>query len=196
MKFNKLPKEKRIHLVLVLVGTVAVLSALGLLLIQHQFENIRQIHLKRQAKEAQLKQMEDAITQKDKIDVERRVAVQRLAVKENQMASGDLYSWMINDIRRLKLSHPKVDIPQIGQTAEKPELRLLPNFPYKQTTSTLGGLAYYQDLGKFLADVENEFPYLRIVNLDLGPASSSGPGEEEKLAFKLDVVALVKPDHN
>ena len=36
----------------------------------------------------------------------------------------------------------------------------------------LRGTAYFQDLGAFLADFENEFPYLRVQNLELEPAAS------------------------
>jgi hypothetical protein len=69
---------------------------------------------------------------------------------------------------------------------------LLPKFPYKQVVMTIIGTAYYHDLGKFIADYENEFPTSRIMNLDLSPASVQSADEKEKLAFKFDIVSLVK----
>ena len=66
---------------------------------------------------------------------------------------------------------------------------LIPNFPYKQVRVSLNGTAYYQDLGKFVADFENNFPHIRLVNLMIEPV-----GQTEQLNFHVDMVALVKPN--
>jgi hypothetical protein len=72
------------------------------------------------------------------------------------------------------------------------DVDLLPKFPYKQLKVSVTGTAYYHDLGKFIADFENTFPHIRITNLtvDTGGATAEGG---EKLAFRMEVVALVKP---
>jgi hypothetical protein len=62
-------------------------------------------------------------------------------------------------------------------------------FPYKQIRFTINGKAYYHDLGKFIADFENNFPHARVVNLVIDSASSDG----EKLSFRMDIIVLVKP---
>ena len=70
-------------------------------------------------------------------------------------------------------------------------------FPYKAAIFNVRGTAYYHDLGKFLADFENAFPYLRVQNLELEPAANSSAtttGEAEKLAFKMEIVALINPN--
>ena len=75
-------------------------------------------------------------------------------------------------------------------------MTMIPEFPYKAATYRVGGTAYYHDLGKFLAEFENYFPYMRVLNLDLGPeeGTAAGTGEErEKLVFSFEVAALVKP---
>jgi hypothetical protein len=59
-------------------------------------------------------------------------------------------------------------------------------------TLTVSGTAYYHDLGKFLADFENEFPHIRLVNLDI--QLSPAVGDTEKLVFKVDIVTLAKPN--
>ena len=38
------------------------------------------------------------------------------------------------------------------------DVNLLPNFPYKQATLTVAGTAHFHDLGRFLADFENQIP--------------------------------------
>ena len=63
----------------------------------------------------------------------------------------------------------------------------------EQIKVNINGTAYYHDLGKFIADFENNFPHIRIVNLTIEPASAGEPGNE-KLSFRMDIVALVKPN--
>ena len=70
---------------------------------------------------------------------------------------------------------------------------MLPQFPYKQIRVNINGTAYYHDLGKFIADFENTFPHIRIVNLTIEPVNTADPGNE-KLSFRMDIVALVKPN--
>jgi hypothetical protein len=67
------------------------------------------------------------------------------------------------------------------------DVDLIPNFPYKQVKFSLTGTAYYHDLGKFIADLENNFPHIRVVNLAIG-----SNGDSELLSFRVDIVALVK----
>jgi len=49
---------------------------------------------------------------------------------------------------------------------------LLPGFPYNQATVSMAGSAYFWDLGKFLAEFENRFPYARIQNLSWNPPTA------------------------
>ena len=58
----------------------------------------------------------------------------------------------------------------------------------KKVTLTVAGTAYYHDLGKFLAGFENEFPHIRLLNLDVNPSPAAG--DAEKLVFKMDIVYL------
>ena len=70
---------------------------------------------------------------------------------------------------------------------------LLPHFPYKQLKVTVNGTAYYHDLGKFIADFENTYPHARVVNLTIDPAGGTGD-DSEKLAFRMDIIALINPN--
>ena len=117
-----------------------------------------------------------------------------LAAYEADMGAGDLYSWGLDVLRRFRAAY-KVDVPVVAQPVVG-ECTLLPKFPYKQAVFTIGGTAYYHDLGRFLADFENQFPHVRIVGLNLSPVSSLVGVEKEKLEFKLDVVALLRPNQN
>ena len=76
------------------------------------------------------------------------------------------------------------------------DVQMFPKFPYRAALYNIRGTAYYHDLGRFLADFENRFPFIRVQNLELEPASSSSAtatDDTEKLAFKFELVALVSP---
>ena len=65
---------------------------------------------------------------------------------------------------------------------------MLPEFPYSQAIVTVSGSAYYYEFGKFLADLENHFPYMRVQNLNLEPGFGSNRGRKEKLSFRMEIV--------
>ena len=192
MIFSQLPKEKLTRLIGVAVLTVIALGALGFGLIKWQYGTLRVIAGKTEVAEKRLEQVKDAIRRADQIEIEFNAKNKTLAEQEEAMASGDIYSWAVNALRRFKLSY-RVEIPQIGQPTPPGDVNLLPKFPYKQVTLRVGGTAYYHDFGNFIADFENQFPQIRVANLSLESAPSVGPGEKEKLAFSLDIIALVKP---
>jgi len=194
MNFKQLPKQKRNQLILVVVLTLVVLGGLGFGLIRWQYAKLQFLADKQQEAEKKLGRVADAIKHADQLEAAYDAQRKVLAEKEEGMASGgDLYSWMVNMLRTFKLSYT-VDIPQISQPTSPSEVNLLPGFPYKQVTLRVGGTAYYHDFGNFIAEFENHFPYIRVVNLALEPAASVVPGEKEKLAFSMDIVTLVKPN--
>jgi hypothetical protein len=118
-------------------------------------------------------------------------AATNLSAIEATMPAGDLYSWMVSTLRQFNAPGYHVDLPQIGVPTVG-EVRMFADFPYHQATVSVGGTAYYYEFGKFLADFENRFPYMRVQNLNLEPAAGANPDEREKLAFRMEIVALVK----
>jgi Tfp pilus assembly protein PilO len=187
---KKLPKEKRDKLVVVIVVTAVTMSSLWFGLIDYQKSRIATLAVKKRTLEKKLADIESAIRNASSLDAQVDAETQKLDEKEENMASGDLYSWMVNTLRQFKLSY-QVDIPQFSTIATG-DMNMLPKFPYKQATMTINGTAYYHELGRFIADFENRFPEIRIQNLDITPISGLTPGDREKLAFKMDIVALVK----
>ena len=191
MKFSKLPKEKRNHLILVVIGTLAVLNALGFGLIKTQYEGLSQMDVKQESANAKLKEMEEAVKRKELVESVYNQASQLLKDKESAMATDDLYSWMYNSVRRFQKGY-KVEIPQLSPISTPVPVNLLPDVPYKQATMQIGGSAYYHDLGQFVADFENAFPLMRVANLTVEFAQGTVPSDREKLAFKMDLITLVK----
>jgi hypothetical protein len=192
MNFSNLPKEKRTSVLVVAVVTVVVLVALGFGLIQRQYASLRETAEKIEIAQKRLKQVHNAIRRADQIELEFSAKNKSLAEQEELMASGDIYSWAVNALRRFKLPY-KVEIPQISQPTPPGDVNLLPRFPYKQVTLRVGGTACFHDLGTFIADFENQFSHIRVANLTLEPSPGVGGAEKEKLAFAMDIIALVKP---
>src|ERR1035441_2968400 len=56
----------------------------------------------------------------------------------------------------------------------------------------VAGTAHFHDFGRFLADLENQFPHIRVLNLSLELNQSPIAEEQETVSFKLDIVTLVK----
>lgn len=189
---NHLSREKRKQVVLVAVLTAIALSGIWFGLIQAQKQSLANIAERKGAVAKKLQAARQTIETAERVESQLCEADRRLKKLEEGMASGDLYSWLITTIRQFKLAH-RVDIPQFSQVDGPKEMSLLPLFPYKQATLTVAGTAYFHDLGKFVADFENQFPYMRVLNVTMEPASALLSSDRERLSFRMDIVTLVKP---
>jgi len=183
----KQPKEKRNQFILTVIGTVGVLVLMWFNLISPKQAALRKVATAQNTAKNKLEDIQSAIKHTDVIAGRLTNVTQALSRAEDDMASGDLYSWTYDTIRAFKTPYG-VDIPEVGRP-EVSSVDLLPSFQFKQVKLTIHGTAYYHDLGKFIADFENTFPHIRLVNLEV--QSTSG-GNDEKLSFKADVIALVK----
>ena len=191
MNFNKLPKEKRTHLILVLAGILVVTGGLGFGLIRYQGRNLKRVAQKKAGIEAKLQQVQNAVKHTAQIEADLVSSGKTLADLESDVASGDLYSWAINMIRTFKAPY-KVEIPQVSPVNASPDTDLLPGFPYKEARFVLTGTAHYHDFGRFVADFENQFPHIRVLDLNLEPNASPLPEEQETVSFRMEIATLVK----
>ena len=188
---KSLSKDKRNQLVLVIVATGGVLAGLWFGLIRFQEQTLQQLAQSKRSAEQKLDQVKQAIETADAVEVQLGEASKRLAKIESTMASGDLYLWTINTLRQFKPGY-RVEIPQFSQIDGPKDMNLLPAFPYKQANMTISGSALFTDFGRFVADFENQFPYLRVINLSLEPNPSTSPSDKERLSFRMEIATLVK----
>jgi hypothetical protein len=186
---KRLSKEKRTQLIIVVIITLAVLGLIGFGLIQTQYDSLTNIAKTKKVAESKLQGIRHTITNADEIASELSETSYTLTHTEEDMASGDLYSWTYDTIRRFKQQY-KVEIPEVGHPSIG-EMDLLPSFPYKQIRFAINGTAYYHDLGKFIADFENNFPHARVVHLVIEPVPGAD-SSNEKLSFRMEIIALVK----
>jgi len=191
---NKISKEKRTHLVLVAVVTGAIIAGLWFGLITLQQDKIRDISRKSESVQQEIVKIQRVGVEADQVADALKTATNRLDVIEGTMPSGDLFSWLVSSIRQFNIPSYKVDMPQFGPPSLD-KVHMYSDFPYHQASVAVSGSAYYYEFGKFLADLENHFPYLRVQNLSLEPGFGTSAEEHEKLTFRMEIVTLVKSNN-
>src|SRR5690349_12451017 len=194
---KNLPKEKRDRILLIAIGATAIMVGLFYGVISPQRKSLEESSRKKIEQENKLASAERLIGNTPQIEKSVEQAIAHLKSIETTMASGDMYSWVIQTVNAFKENY-EVDIPQFSREVAG-EVGMFPKFPYKAAIFHLRGTGRYRDFGRFVADFENSFPYMRIQNIELEPAASStasggaASDNKEKLAFKMEIVALVKP---
>jgi Tfp pilus assembly protein PilO len=190
-KMKNLSPAKKKNLALAILGTVASVCLVYFFLISPQHEQNAKLASEAKSKQAQLEQIKKSIKQAEATAVRAAEISAQLGQMETDMASGDVFAWTYDTVRRFKSGY-RLDIPTISQPIST-EVELIPGFPYKQIKFSLSGTGYYHDIGKFIADLENQFPHMRAANVML--ETTFGPDTApEKLSFQVEIVALVKPN--
>lgn len=187
---NRITREKRNQLTLVAAGTLLVMAGLYFGLIRMQQSSLQKTLDEQQTKERELRQIEDAKKSSAQIETQLAEINKRLEAQEADMATGDLYTWMFDFVRTFTASYG-IEIRQFTSKGES-EMTLLPNYPYRQTTVTITGNGFYHEIGRFIADFENQHASSRVMNIELAPDGSQDAGEKEKLTFRMDIVSLVR----
>jgi hypothetical protein len=191
---KNLPKEKRDRLIIVAAGTLVAVAALWFGLIKAQHRVLDRVGKQTGEQQSKVDNAQRLIGSVAEIQKKLEVSSKELKAIEDTMAFGDMYSWVILTVNKFRADR-NVDIPQFSREVPT-EVGLLPKFPYRAALFNVRGTAYFHDLGKFIADFENSFPYTRVQNLEMDPASNSSStstGDSEKLAFKMEIVTLVNP---
>jgi len=188
---KRLPPDKRNMLIAVIVATLALIALVYFFLIAPQNAESLKLASKTNFELTKLQQIKTTIKQADATATTAGEVAAVLNSAENDTASGDVFAWTYDTIRQFKAGR-HVEITTIGQPVQSDE-DLLANFPYKQIKFQIIGNGYYHDIGKFAADLENKFPHMRVVSLIIDTAS--GPDAvTEKLTFRMEIAALVKPN--
>lgn len=189
-----LSKDKRDRLILVAIGTLAIIVGLWYGVITQQRKALGRIAERAREQQTKVDNGQRLVTSSGDLQQNVEKANAKLRAVEQTMASGDMYSWIILTVNKFRADR-QVDIPQFSREVTT-EVGVLPRFPYRAALFNVRGTAFYHDFGKFVADFENTFPFLRVQNVELEPAGSSSATQtpdSEKLAFKMEIVALINP---
>lgn len=188
---NRLSKEKLQQIVAVIVIGLVLVGVIYWYGVRAQFRAIESNRSEAVEMEGKVATANRLLKEADQAKADLTQVQGDLDNIESGMAQGDLYFWIINTMRSFAAGQ-KVDISTFSREQSTP-VGIYPEFPYNAVRYSIRGSGYYHDIGKFVADFENAFPYMRLENIDLAPADSSLAGDREKLAFRADVVALLKP---
>jgi Tfp pilus assembly protein PilO len=192
---KNLPKEKRDRLIMVAVASIIAAVAVWYLLVRSQQSSAESLAKKITDQKAKVSGAERLVATTKELKSNLSAETHKLTSIVETIASGDMYAWAIQTVGRFGAER-KVEIPQFSREVTT-DIGMFPKFPYKAAAFNVRGSAYYHDLGQFLADFENSFPYARIQNLEIEPGavSASGTAETEKLSFRLEIVTLINPNN-
>lgn len=129
---------------------------------------------------------------REELDATRKL----LAAQEDAMAPTDKLKWFRNTLEGF-VPRYGINVKNLSSEPQIGEVGLLPQFPYQAATFTVQAATQYQDLGRFLRDFENHFPYIRVVNLSIDlkneGAAEGTRGGAPKLGVRMEMMTLVKP---
>jgi|ERR1041385_1155660 Tfp pilus assembly protein PilO len=195
---NKMSKDKRDKLILICIGVVGIIAVLYFFVLTD-------------LKDEQAMLAAKVTSLRDKIDKSQRILKRQsdfqanldrlrkdLAEKEADMPRpAQDHSWFIKlmEDRRAKFDLEIQDI----RNPEAWDPGILPKFPFKATSFNVTLIGRYTDFGRFLADFENSFPYMRVQLMNITPDVQQAPpgmpqaGEDAgKLRFNFRVISLIK----
>jgi len=184
---NKLSRQKQNQLVLVGVATALVCAAIWYFLVVAQQATLQEVLKQGKETTEKISKAEMVIKQAPQVYETYSTRSNLLHGIEATMATGDTYSWIITTVNQFASPYKDVNIP-VFNPATIGDFDLFPKLPYQAATFRVQGTAHYHELGRFLADFENGFPFLMVRKLDITPSK-----DPERLDFTMDIVALVKP---
>jgi hypothetical protein len=189
---SKLSKDKKQRLLVVAGITAGAVVLLWFGLIGPLRSKLAELDTKAKDAQAMVDQGVRSISFAQQVSNELAAASEHLQTAEAVMASGDLYDWMHRAMAKLQDTHAALGIPQISRESVG-EVGMFPKFPYKAATFSIRGAAFYEDVGQLVVDLENQYPFVQVQNLQLSSSSAQRGGEAERLQFSFDLTALIKP---
>jgi hypothetical protein len=189
---NKLSKTQQERLMLVGIGTLALMVALYCMMVVPNQTALLKMNKNIVQKQDKLAKAGAVLKTASDVGFNYTNKLQKLQEREAGLAPDrGAYEWVINTINPFIQNRKGVNIITFSEPTISAQ-GLLPKFPYRWATFHINAVGYYQDFGRFFADFENTFPYFRIQNLDI--SENTGPASEpEKLAFNFDIVTPVVP---
>jgi hypothetical protein len=199
---NKLSKDKRDKLVLTCLGILGVLGVLYTFVLGAQKDTLNTLENQISSTGAKLAKAEALVRGAGTIETRLVQSKTLLEAKQENMApQGQYYYWFLQllDLFRKKEGFETNFILDLTQP-EFTEVGLLPKFPYKAASFGVRLNGRFQEVGRFIADIENTYPYFRVQNIRLvpqgtlpGSLSSQNAETDDKLTVEIRIVTLIKP---
>jgi hypothetical protein len=189
---SKLSKQQKDQLIGISIGTLLVVAGLWYFGVMAKQQELSKTEDNTAQTQDKLKRAENTMRQGEEIADKLQARRQLLEKRELTLAPDrDAYAWIISTINPIIQSRKGITYPFHYSQPEVSEVGFIPGFPYKWATFHVDGSGFYHDLGKFFADLENNYPYFRIQNLEMSANVSTG-AEPEKLNVAFELVVPVK----
>jgi Tfp pilus assembly protein PilO len=196
---NKLSKDKRDKLMLIGIGVVASLAVLYFFVLADMKDELSLLGAKTASLRDKIDKSERVLKKQNDFEANLATLRQALDARQAQMPRpGQDHVWFLNlmEERRTKFN---LDISEI-RNPETWDPGVLPKFPFKAVSFTVTVIGSYTDFGRFLADFENMYPYMRVQMMNIvpdaplaAPGSTQMPGDDGgKLRFNFRVISLIK----
>ena len=202
---NKLSKEKRDKLILICIAIAGILGGLYTFVLGAQKEEFATLQTQITGAKSKVDKAEVLVRSSATIEARLAESKKLIDTRQEKMAPpGQYYYWFLKLIDQFRKDE-KLDtgfIVDITQP-EFVEGGLLPKFPYRAASFGLRLNGHYHDVGKFVAALENAFPYFRVQNIRIAPYGTGATATKQpvakldstdgKLTVELKIVTLVKP---
>jgi hypothetical protein len=194
---SKLSKNQRDQLIAVAVGAAAVMACLWYVVVRAQGKELAKANTDCAKMMATISDASKKTRAGEATSLTLTNCLALLRQREVNFApEHEPYYWMMETLRAFYMPgnslHPYRTVT-IGEV-KPPEITdkgVIAGFPYKWARFHITGEGRYHDMGKFIADLENTFPYFRVQDIDVAV-----PGvrrDADMLAFSFDLVTPQMP---
>ena len=209
---SSLSKEKRNQILLILGGTLGIFLLVYYFIIGSQSEKLMKLQGDILISRNEVYTAESRIRLARRMSPELTTLSNEVVVAEARMMPVEQLKgnkWLYDKLMKFKKDKYDVELINISNQPLTGDLfLLLPNFSYSAAAYNVEMRAFFHEFGRFLADFENSFPFMRIDNLTLWPVATpsgaTGPTSDapegfaesddlEQLGISLRVVVLYKP---
>ncbi len=193
---NNLPKAKRDQLIIIVVFTLAIMGALIFFVVDAQNAELKRTKSKTDTVREKLLRADKLSRTESDLQVRFQKVSKELSSQEVLLAPDhDTYAWLLQTLTQFLSVHRGAGVTPAGiSQPDIGEATMIPKFAYKAATFHVKGNGHFHDVGRFIADLETDFPYLRVQNIELSRASAtSSGGDIELLGASFDLVMLMQP---
>jgi Tfp pilus assembly protein PilO len=202
---NKLSKEKKDKLLLTGLAALGTIAVLYFLVITDQKAEIDSLKNKISALSSK-RDMSSRLGKKGG-DIQANFEAQKKILEQKQAEMPRPEEDHIWFIRIMEDMRSKYGLELDDIVPPQPvEAGVLPKFPFRAISLSVSMVGSYTDFGRFLADFENRYPYMRVQNLTIAEerlavvtrpgeslaAATAAARETGKLRFNYRVIALIK----
>lgn len=209
---NKLSREKRNQLLGIAAGVVVLCGVLWYFVVSSLNENLAKARVSVEDLQTKIEKAQRLIKRRAAIETDLAGLTNLLAQAEVEMIPVEQLNgkkWLLDKLNHFTKDRYDVTLmnlsndPLIGK-----QFLILPKFDYSAAVYNVEVRTFFHEYGRFLADFENSFPYLRIQSLQMWPLATplaaTGPSADvpeelmngegrEQLRISMRIVVLFKP---